>query len=45
MDALVPREDDDLLDRILVNKENKKPNVWIQITYLMNLKLQITTSV
>ena len=32
MDALVPGEDDDLLNRIIINKEDKKPNVWIQIT-------------
>lgn len=32
MDALVPGEDDDLLNRIIINKENRKPNVWIQIT-------------
>ena len=32
MDALIPGEDDDLLNRIITKKENKKPNVWIQIT-------------
>ena len=32
MDALVPGEDDDLLSRIIVKKEERKPNVWIQIT-------------
>jgi glycosyltransferase involved in cell wall biosynthesis len=32
MDALVPGEDDDLLSRIIIKKEDRKPNVWIQIT-------------
>lgn len=32
MDALVPGEDDDLLSRIITKKEDRKPNVWIQIT-------------
>jgi hypothetical protein len=32
MDALIPGEDDDLLNRIITKKEDKKPNVWIQIT-------------
>ena len=32
MDALVPGEDDDLLNRIITKKEDRKPNVWIQIT-------------
>jgi len=32
MDALVPGEDDDLLSRIIMKKEDRKPNVWIQIT-------------
>ena len=32
MDALVPGEDDDLLSRIIMRKEDRKPNVWIQIT-------------
>ena len=32
MDALIPGEDDDLLNRIIMKKEDKKPNVWIQIT-------------
>ena len=32
MDALIPCEDDDLLNRIITKKEDKKPNVWIQIT-------------
>jgi len=32
MDALIPGEDDDLLNRIIMKKEDRKPNVWIQIT-------------
>ena len=32
MDALVPGEDDDLLSKIITKKEDRKPNVWIQIT-------------
>jgi len=32
MDVLVPGVDDDLLDRIIFQKETRKPNVWIQIT-------------
>lgn len=32
MDVLEPGIDDDLLSRILVQQENRKPNVWIQIT-------------
>ena len=32
MDVLVPGVDDDLLSRIIFQKENRKPNVWIQIT-------------
>ena len=32
MDALVPGEDDDLLSKIIMKKEDRKPNVWIQIT-------------
>lgn len=32
MDALEPGIDDDLLSRIIVKKEDRKPNVWIQIT-------------
>lgn len=32
MDALVPGEDDDLLSKIIIKKEDRRPNVWIQIT-------------
>ena len=32
MDALTPGEDDDLLSRIITQKLDRKPNVWIQIT-------------
>lgn len=32
MDALTPGEDDDLLNRVITEKTDKKPNVWIQIT-------------
>ncbi len=32
MDALTPGEDDDLLNRIITEKTDKKPNIWIQIT-------------
>jgi len=32
MDALSPGEDDDLLSRVITEKTDKKPNVWIQIT-------------
>jgi glycosyltransferase involved in cell wall biosynthesis len=32
MDVLEPGVDDDLLSRIIFQKENRKPNVWIQIT-------------
>jgi len=32
MDALKVGEDDDLLSRIIIDKVDKKPNIWIQIT-------------
>ena len=32
MDALKVGEDDDLLSRIITQKLDRKPNVWIQIT-------------
>ena len=32
MDALKVGDDDDLLSRVIVEKTDKKPNVWIQIT-------------
>jgi len=32
MDVLEPGVDDDLLSRIIFQKEDRKPNVWIQIT-------------
>ena len=32
MDALKVGKDDDLLSRIITTKQDKKPNVWIQIT-------------
>lgn len=32
MDALKEGKDDDLLSRVITSKQDKKPNVWIQIT-------------
>ena len=32
MDALFAGEDDDLISRIILDKQDKKPNVWIQIS-------------